>query len=80
MYIIQAVIPTLGIIQPAKMVQNVFLTLEKVTNNINSTLKAQQTSLNPVARAIIDNRITLDFLSVSQEANTSCCACILRDK
>lgn len=66
MYIIQAVIPTLGIIQLAKMVQNLFLTLEKVTNNLTSTLKAQQTSINLVARAIIDNHVTLDFLSVKK--------------
>lgn len=59
-YIVQAAIPTLGIIQLARIVHNLFLTLEKVTNNIISTPKAQQTSLNPVARAIID------FLSVKK--------------
>ena len=68
--------PRLRIIQLSKMVQNLFLTIEKVINNITSILKAQQASLNSVARVVVDNHITLDFLPTSQEefyttANTS---------
>lgn len=52
---IQAVVPTLKIIQLEKMVQNLFLTLEKVINNITSTPKAQQTILHSiVVRTIMD--------------------------
>ena len=61
MYTIRAVIPTLEIIELAKMIQNLSLTLEKILNNISSTLKAQQPSQNSVARAVINNHITLDF-------------------
>lgn len=65
---IQTVIATLRITQLAKMVQNLFLILEKVINNIISTLKkAQQTYLNSVAKVIMDNHITFGFLSTTQE-------------
>lgn len=75
-------IPTLAIIQLVKMVQNLFLTPEKFLNDITSTPKAQQTSLNLVARAVMDNHVTLGFLLTSQGglyviANTSCYAYIL---
>lgn len=61
MYTIRAVIPILEIIELAKMIQNLSLTSEKILNNISSTLKTQQPSQNSVARAVINNHITLDF-------------------
>lgn len=61
MYTIRVVIPILEIIELAKMIQNLSLTLEKILNNISSTLKAQQPSQISVARAVINDHITLDF-------------------
>lgn len=70
-------VSTLGIIQLAKMVHNLFLTLKKVINRTTSSQKAQQTSLNSVSRAVMDNHITFDFLLTNQGefyaiANTPC--------
>lgn len=58
---------------------------KKVINNITSTQKTQQTSLNSVARAVMNNPITFDLLLTNQGefyavANSFCYAYIQKDK
>ena len=60
------------------MIHNVSAAIGQIAEDTAKSIAAQQTSLNSLARVVLDNRIALDFLLAKQGgvcavAHTTCC-------
>lgn len=63
------------------MIRNLLLILGEIAVFTTKAIAAQQTPLHSLAKAVLDNRIALDYLLAGHEgiyavANTSCCTWI----
>ena len=59
------------------MIHNVSAAIGQIAEDTAKSIAAQQTSLNSLARVVLDNRIALDFLLAKQRlcavAHPTCC-------
>lgn len=61
-----AVIPTIGVIQLGKVVQNLFMISAEVINDTALAQEGIQVGLSSLAKVAIDGRTALDFFLVGQ--------------
>ena len=71
-------IPSARLYVNRDMIHNLSATIGQIAEDIAKSIAAQQTSLNSLARVVLDNRIALDFLLAKQGgvcavAHTTCC-------
>lgn len=74
-------IPSAGIYINRDMIHNLSATIEQIAEDTAESIAAQHTSLNSMARVVLDNRMALDFLrakegGVCAVAHDTCCTYI----
>ena len=76
----RALLPLIGVSANEQMIRKLSLTLE-VEDSTAKAITAQERSLDSLAKAVLDNRIALDYLPAEQGSvcaigNTACCTWI----
>jgi len=78
-------LPWLGVSELEKAIINISPVLEKMENLTIHTMKNLQTEVSSLSKVVLQNRMALDLFpllwwSICVIINTSCCACINKDR